>query len=233
MSIIDIAILLLFAFFVLEGWYRGLVHTLLSLGAYLVSGGLALLFRPLLANWVKSNEGLYSMALYYAEGQEFIYDVELSKTAVSELSSEQLATVMERADLPIPMATRIPENIAKEAFSAQGLTTLGDYFNQTIVNVVINLMCVLLLFLIIRMVFAFVINMVDYARKGYPVLQSADGLIGAAFGLIRAFLAMYILFLVVPVGIIVLPKVGEFLSGSFFGTFFYTSNFLLRLIPGT
>ena len=232
MTLVDMVILLLFAFFVLTGWYRGLINTLFSLGAYLLSGGLAFLLRPLLANWVKAKDTLYTTALYYAEGAEFVYDVELSKTAVSELSAEQLGVVMEKADLPIPMATRITENIAKEAFSKEGLSTLGEYFNQTIVSVVINLLCVLVIFLVIRALFAFVINMLDYARKGYPVLQSADGLISAGFGLIRGFLAMYIFFLLVPVAMVVLPKVGDILEESFFGTFFYTSNFLLRMIPG-
>ncbi|MDL2258447.1 CvpA family protein [Eubacteriales bacterium OttesenSCG-928-K08] len=232
MSIIDIVVLAVFAFFVLSGWYRGLVSTLLSIGAYIVSAGLALIMRPLLSNLVFSNASLYNMALYYAEGAEFVYDVELSKSAISQLGSSQLSVVMERAELPIPVGTRISENIAKEAFAADGLTTLGEYFNQTIVNVFINLLCVLVLFVAIRLIFAFIINMIDYARRGYPVLQSADGLIGAGFGLIRGFLAMYIIFLVTPAVLIVLPSIGDYLFDSFFGTFFYNTNFLLRLIPG-
>lgn len=222
----------LFAFFLLAGWYSGFMNTLLSLGAYTLSCGLAFLFRPLLANWVRGNASLYSMALYYAEGGELVRDTALAHTNISNLSSEQLSGVLENAQLPIPMATRISQNIAKEAFAKDGILTLGDYFNQTIVNVFINILCILLFFIVIRLLFAFVIHLIDYARKGYPVLHTADGLFGATFGLIRGFLAMYLVFLITPVILIVLPKLSGYLTSSFFGNFFYHSNFLLRLVPG-
>lgn len=231
-NILDIAVMLLFAFFLLAGWYLGFVNTLLSLGAYTLSCGLSLLFHPLLANWVKGNENLYNMALYYAEGAELVKDVELARANISSLGSAQLAGIMEAAELPIPMKARITQNIAKEAFAQDGIFSLGEYFNQTIINVFINIMCVLILFVIIRLLFMFFIHLFDYARKGYPVLQTADGLLGACFGLIRGFLAMFIVFMVVPVALIVLPTLSTFLADSFFGSFFYNSNFLLRLIPG-
>jgi len=231
-NFLDLGILLIFAFFLLAGWYRGFFCTLLSIGAYTLSCGIALILMPVASNLVKNNAKLYTMALYYAEGGELVRDVELSKTAISSLSSEQLSGIMESANLPLPMGSRISENIAREAFAKDGLTTLGEYFNQTIVNVFINILCVLLVFIVLRLLFAFVINLIDYARNGYPILSGADGILGASFGLIRGFLAMYILFLLAPVALIVLPKVKDYLDASYFGAFFYNSNFLLRLISG-
>lgn len=233
MNLIDLAVLVLFAFFLLAGWYSGFVSTLLSLGAYVLSCGFALLLHPLLGNWIKGHETLYHTILYYAEGSELVNDVELARANISSISSAQLSGVMETAELPIPMESCIAKNVAKEAFASDNIFTLGDYFNQTIVNVFINIISVLILFVIIRLVFAFVVHLFDYARKGYPVLQAADGLLGACFGLIRGFLAMFIVFMVVPIILIVLPSLGSYLSESFFGNFFYGSNFLLRLIPGT
>ncbi len=233
MNLLDIAVLLLFAVFLLGGWYRGFVHTVLSLGAYLLAFALALAFRPLVTNTIKADDQLYTMALYYTEGAELVQDMELSKTPISALSAEQLSGVMETATLPVPMGERISENIAREAFAEEGASTLGEYFNLTIVNVFLNLLAVLVLFAAIRLVFMFVIHLVTYARNGLPVLHSADGLLGACFGLIRGFLAMYLIFLIVPILLIILPKVGDFIEGSYFGSFFYNSNLLLRLIPGT
>lgn len=234
MNLIDYVVLTFFVMFVLSGCYRGFVSTLLSIGAYTLSGALALLLRPLLSGWVKGNASLYNMALYYAEGAELINDVELARTSVSNISTETLNVVLDNANLPIPMGKCIAQNIAKESFALEGLTTLGDYFNQTIVNVFINLLCVLLLFVFFRVLFAFAIRLIDYSRKGFPVLKSADSLIGGAFGLINGFLAMYIFFLPIPAVLLVLPSIGEvYLEPSFFGNFFYSSNFLLRLITGT
>ncbi len=237
MNIVDIVVLGLFALFLLCGWFRGFVSTLLSIGAYIFSAAIAFLTMPLLANWVKSNAGLYKTMLYYTEGSEFVTGVsggvELAKTPISAVSAPQLSGVMQAAEVPHPLGERISENIAKEAFAGKGITTLGEYFNETIVCVFINILCFLALFAIIRLVLAFVIHLIDYARGGYPVLHTADGLIGSGFGLIRGFLAMFMVFTAVPIFLVVLPDiVGPYIDASFFGGFFYNSNFLLSLIPG-
>lgn len=49
------------------------------------------------------------------------------------------------ADLPYPVAKNIADNIAKEQFADSGIVTLGDYFNQTIVSLFINILVFLLL----------------------------------------------------------------------------------------
>ncbi len=235
MNLLDIAVLALFALFLLAGWYRGFVSTLLSIGAYILSALLAFLLMPLVSNGVKSSESLYNTMLYYTEGAEFVMDVnvELARTPISSISTEQLNGVMAQVNVPHPIGARITENIATEAFAGQGVTTLGDYFNQTIVCVFINILSFLVLFAAFRLLMAFIIHLLDYAQGGYPVLHTADGLIGSGFGLIRGFLAMFILFTAVPIFMVVLPTiVTPFIQESFFGAFFYNSNFLLSLMPG-
>jgi len=46
-------------------------------------------------------------------------------------------------------------------------------------------------------------------------------------------LMLFVIFLLAPVMLTVLPKLYEFLSESFFGEFFYKANFLLSIIPST
>lgn len=232
MSIIDLVVFGLLAYFILSAYYHGFTSTLISIGAFILSVAFALLFSPLLSRFVKSNASLYSMALYYTEGSEFVGDVALAKADISSISTEQINGIIERASLPVPMGLRISQNIAKEAFVEEGITTLGDYFNQTLVNVFINILSLIVLFVIIRLLFEFVIRLVEYSRKGYPQLFMADSFIGAGFGLVHAFLMMYMLFLVTPIILIVMPPIAEILESSFFGRFFYNSNFLLRLISG-
>jgi len=232
MNVLDIAVLALFAVFLLAGAYRGFVHTILSLGAFAVCLGLALLLCPVVENAVKADKDLYSMALYYTEGGELVKDVELSRAPVSSLSAEQLSGVMENAQLPNPMGPRISENIAREAFAKQGLSSLGDYFNQTIVNVFINILGVLAVFLVLRLLAGFGIGVAEYARRGFPRLHGLDGALGACFGLIQGFLVLYLVFLVTPIVLIVVPKAGNLIDASFFGSFFYNSNWILGLISG-
>ncbi len=235
MNLLDFVVLILLALFLLAGYYRGFLATLFSVGGYLVSAVLSFLFMPVIANTVKGSEALYGMMLNYTEGAEYIGNVELSRTAISGISHDQLTTIVSNPDLPYPMGARIGENVAKEAFAAQGVSTLGEYFNLTIVNVFINILSFLVLFIALYAVISFILHMLDYARSGFRVLQVADGFIGAGVGVIRGFLILFVLFLIVPIILTLIPidAIETLIDGSFFGRFFCESNFLLYFIPGT
>lgn len=235
MNFVDVAILLVLAITILGGIYRGFISTVLNIAATIVSFLIARICVPLVSMLIKGNEKLFNMLLYYTEGSEYvaITDVELTRAAISGTSAEQLHTVLENADMPLPMDDCVLKNIASEAFREDGITTLGDYFNQTIVCVVLNICAVLAVFFVVRILLALVIRCVEYGRGGFPALQHADGVIGAGLGLVHGVLLLFVIFLVVPILLTVLPKLYEFLSESFFGEFFYKANFLLAMIPST
>ncbi len=235
MNFIDIAILLVLGITILGGLYRGFVSTVYNVGATIISLIVGRICIPLVSSMVKGSADLFNMMLYYTEGSEYvaITDVELTRASIASISSDQLHTVLQNADMPIPMDRCIIKNIASEAFRASGVTTLGDYFNQTIVCVVINILAMLLVFVIVRLLLGFVIRGMEYGRGGFPVLTRGDGVIGAGLGLIHGVLLLFAIFLLVPVMLTVLPKLYEFLSESFFGEFFYQANFLLSIIPAT
>ena len=234
MNLLDIVFLAVLIAFLLAGWYRGFLFTVISIGAYALSGGLALLFMPLLARAVHNTDSLYNMMLYYTEGAEKISNVELSHTQISAISSEELNRIIAESDLPFPLDKLIKSNIATEAFADMGISTLGDYFNQTIVCAIINILCLLVLFIAIRILLALILNGIDYAAV-LPQLRHSDGLIGAGFGLVRGMLALFLVMTVVPIILTILPFdfIRDLVSESFFGPFFYRLNFLLHLVPGT
>ena len=235
MNFIDIAILLILSITILGGLYRGFVNTALNVCATAVSILFGRILIPVVSGIVKGSADLFQTMLYYTEGSEYvaITDVELTRAPISAISSEQLHAVLQNADMPLPMDRCVLKNIASEAFSGSGVTTLGDYFNQTIVCVVINILALIILFTIFRLLLGFLIRGVEYGRGGFPVLTRGDGIIGAGGGLIHGVLMLFVIFLIVPVLLTVLPKLYEFLSESFFGEFFYKANFLLAIIPST
>ena len=235
MNFIDIGILLILAITVLGGYYRGFVHTALGTAATILSWALAMLLIPLVSGAIKGQDRLFNMMLYYTEGSEYVAvtNVEMTRTPIDEISAEQLRTVIDNAQMPLPMDRCVTRNITTDAFSESGITTLGDYFNQTIVCVVVNIVSFLLIFLALRVLCGFIIQGVNFGRGGFPVLQHADGPIGAGLGLINGVLLLFVLFLLAPIALTVLPKLYEFLSESFFGEFFYKANPFIALIPGT
>ena len=234
MNLIDLAVIGILALFALAGYYRGFLTTLFNLGAYIVSAVLALIFMPLAANGIKSSESLYNMMLYYTEGSEYIVNAEYVRANISSLGSTELSEILTTARLPYPMGKEIASNIAKEAFAGQGIVTLGEYFNQTIVCVFINILMFLLIFSIVRAILAFIINGMDYAWT-FPVLRSGDSLLGLCLGVLRGMFALFLIFMLLPIALTVLgqfEQIQSLVEGSFFAEFLYRSNVLLALMPG-
>ncbi|MEG1559525.1 MAG: CvpA family protein [Clostridia bacterium] len=233
MNILDVIILLALGLFALAGYYKGFLTTLISIASYFVSFIFAISFMGVISNSVKADDNLFNTLLYYTEGSEFISDVELARANVSSLNTTQIDDTIAEANLPYPFAGEITENIAKEAFSDINITTLGDYFNQTIVCGVINILAFMLIFFIMRIILAFVANGIDYTLK-LPKLKKYDSGIGAGLGVVNGMLSLFVAFMIVPIILIVLnfEFVHSLIDGSFFAPFFYNSSLFLAIIPG-
>ena len=235
MNLIDIAVIGVLALFILHGIYMGFLPTLLSIGAYILAWLAAIVLLTVGSNSIRGSEKLFNTMLYYTEGSEYVNDVELARKSIDEISTDTLNAVFAKADLPYPMAKNIADNIARESFAENGITTLGDYFNQTIVIVFINILVFIAMFAIIRIILAFIINGVDYAWT-LPKLRVADRAIAGGIGLIRGILAVFLLFMLLPIVLIVLQGKFAFLTDmvndSMMAKFFYRTNFLLSMMPG-
>jgi len=229
---IDFLIILILALAVLAGYYRGVLYSALSVGVTLVSLLLALLLIPAVSGAFRADTETYNMMLYYFEGHEYISQtsVELVRARAEEVTQEELDAIITNAAMPIPMGAAVRRNVLNAAFRDRGLVTLGDYFNQTIVNVVINILSFGILFIILRTLLGFGLMMTDHAVHGLPILERYDLPISCGIGFIHGVLLTFALFMVVPVALTVLPMLGDMLSRSPLGNFFYKANVFLRMI---
>ena len=231
MNLIDLVSIAIIALFVINGLYKGFISTLLSIGAYIISVIFGFLFMRPGAAFITGHQRLFNMMLYYTEGSEFIADPEFVRAEIYSLSSADINGIIESARLPFPMGREIAENIAKEAFAGEGIVTLGDYFNQTIVCTFINILVFLLVFAMVRLILGLIINGADYADP-FPVLRAHDGLLGGALGLVRGMLALFVVFMLVPVVLTVLGQfelITNLVDDSAMAGLFYRLNFLLSL----
>jgi len=233
MNLLDLFVVLIIVIALLEGFYRGFLCSVLSLSASFLSWLSAFIFYPALSHAVQGNVNIFNFLLYYTEGAEKIVDFEHTKLLVSQIEPAQLKTIIADANLPVPFGTLIQQNVVTNAFAHQGITTLGDYFNLTIVNVVVNILCFLMIYVIARLVFSFIINALNYTLK-FPVLKQFDGVIGGGFGALRGVFTTFVVFIIVPVILVMqpIPQVTEYVNASFLGSFFYRNNFLLNFIRG-
>ena len=230
---VDLVILLILAIALLAGYYRGVIYSAINLGVSILSFVMALLLCTTLSGVVQKRQSLYEMMLYYFEGYEYINEtsVELVHVSVSQIGEKELAVVVKNADMPSPFDSAITGNVKKQVYEDRGIYSLGDYFNQTIVDTVLNIISLLLLLLIFRLLFGFVLRLIDFGAAGLPRLKQFDVPLACGIGLLHGVLLVSVLFMLVPLMLVVVPRLSKFIDGSLLGGFFYRGNVLLRMVP--
>ncbi len=233
MNLLDIAILAVLALFVLLGYYKGFLHTTISIICYMLCVLFAFLMMPIVSFRIVQNESVFNTMLYYTEGSENIYDVEFKKKNIAEISNAELEEIYSRSEVAYPMDERIRTNVADAAFESSNIYSLGDYFNQTMVIVTINIFVFLLLFIAMRIVLAFGVGWWNYTNP-FPLLKKLEIPAALGTGLIHGILAVFLIFMIAPIILTVLPFdfVSDMVENSKLARFFYYSNFLLSLTPG-
>ncbi|MBR3381427.1 MAG: hypothetical protein IKG85_00080 [Clostridia bacterium] len=233
MNILDFAIIGILGLFVLGGLYKGFMHTALDVLCYMLCAVFGFVMMPIVSFRVVQNESIFNAMLYYTEGSENIYDVEYSKMNIDEISNTELEDIYSHSEVAFPMDERIRENVSSAAFESSNIRTLGDYFNQTMVLVTINIMVFLVMFIALRVLLAFGIGWWNYASP-LPVLKRLEIPAAIGTGLIHGILAVFLIFMVCPIILTVLPfdGISDLVQNSKLAHFFYYSNFLLALTPG-
>ena len=233
MNWVNVFFILIIAIAVLEGVHRGFLHSALSLGSIFLSVITAYLLYLAVSVAFKENHTIFNFLLYYTEGAEKIASFENSRLLVDRLSSSELHTIISTSSVTEPFATLIQQNVEAKVFASSGLLTVGEYFNMTMVSVVLNIFSFALVFLLARLVYMFVLGAVGYTVE-FPELRQYDRVSGALFGGIRGILICFLIVMVVPAVMLFVPvdKVIEYFQNSSVGMFFYNHNFFLHLIRG-
>ena len=182
----------------LFGLYRGFIQSVLSLGGSLLSIVGSFLLYPRLADVVASNTDITRMISTYTDSQSLLGDLDLSSQAVSGLAGDAITQVVQKANLPEPIGTLLQHNLSAQVFSPMGnlAPNVGDYVNQTILSVSINVLCFLLCFLVCFIVVHILINLVRAVFR-FPVLKHLGFLVGV--------LLCYVCFTVLPLMESVIP----------------------------
>ncbi len=233
MNWVNLVLILIILIMVLEGIQRGFLRSAMNLGAFFLSIITSYFFYPVVSTAVKANESLFSYLIYYTEGAEKIKAFENSQLLINSLSSTQLDNIIANSDIAEPFTSLIRQNVEMKAFASSGFTTIGEYYNMTIVSAALNIISFIAVFLIARLIYAFVLGAIDYTVE-FPELRQYDRTTGALFGALRGVMFCFLMMMVVPIVFLVLPvdQISDYFNSSNLAVFFSENNFLLHLIRG-
>ncbi len=231
MNIVDLGIIILLAVGFLIGWYRGFLVTVLNVASYVLAWIVSFAGYSSLASFILQKTNFDNTLLYFTAGAEKLSDMTVANVDINTLSSERITEIINTSNLPKPIADMMNDNILNQVFADQGITTMSDYFNQTIINLSLSLISFLIIFIAVRLISIFVIGLVDHVVH-LPVLKQFDSLLGGGIGILQAAVFVCIIFAIVPIAMSVLPleNFNNLIQGSLLGRLFFNGNIIFNVL---
>ena len=110
-------------------------------------------------------------------------------------------------------------------------TSVGDYVNQTVLSVSINVLCFLLCFALCSIAVHILSNLLRAVFR-FPVLKHFDWLAGGAFGLLIGVMLCFVIFTVLPLleSVIPLPEFRALVDASSLAKVFENGNLIISIM---
>lgn len=234
MNIIDIVFLVILISSILYGFYRGSVASLWGLAAAVAAYPLTLLISPYVASWLGANQSVMELLATYTDANALVGDYTLATTSVQGISFSALQAVINSLQLPGIILSILESNMTGCVFASSGLVTVNDYVAYTIVAVSLKAVCFVCTYILCSTALHFVINLINHVFR-FPVLKLFDGLVGGLLGALRGILLLYVLSLLIPVILTVIPinLVKTLFDQSTLAGVFTSTGFFVRVVTGS
>ena len=206
MNVIDYGIIGVIALCVLFGFYRGFIQSLLNLGGCLLSFAGSFWLFPRLSDAISANTEIVRLISSYTDSGSLLGDLDLSSRAVDTLSTSNIEAIVSKANLPDPIGRLLQANLSQKVFSPLGnlANTVGDYVNQTILSVSINVLSFIVCFVLCFIVVSILVNLIKSVFR-FPLLKQLDWLAGGAFGFVIGCVLCFVIFTAMPLLRSVIP----------------------------
>jgi len=230
MNLLDYLILATLAISSVIGMYNGFVISVMNIVSFFISWIGAFMFYPLLSQYIFSSR-LYQSVLYYTSGSSKITSIEERAIPVSTLNPAQIEEIINSVQLPTPFDKLVQSNLLHN--SIKHAQSLGEYFDYSIANIIVNIFSFLVIFFAVRIIFLVLISLLKNLTD-LPVLKQFDSLFGLALGFVRGILIVFILFAVIPIFLTLVPfdLITQYIDHSLLGRFFFEFNIFTNFVKG-
>jgi uncharacterized membrane protein required for colicin V production len=231
MNILDIVILVVLAYGLFAGMYKGFLTSFLSTIGFVAAWFGAQALYEKIANLALSNTTLMAVLNQYLEPETFFQSHSQAVSTVSEViaggESAIQAAVASVSDKLQVISKAFEANVRAQMFQRLGINTLADYLDQTIWQAVFNVLAFLLCFIALYVLVCLVVNLLDHVIS-FPMVRGFDWLLGGIFGLARGLVVVGLVLCLVPAIVqIVSPEFADSLrTGSSLYSYVMQMDFL-------
>ena len=174
LNLLDITIIVILAFYLISGMYRGFITSLLTTIGFVGAWFGAQHFYPRVAQLALSNQTLMAVLNQYLEPENFFESHSQAVSTVSEViaggeSAIQSAVSSVSNKLAV-ISKAFEANVRAQMFQRLGINTLADYLDQTIWQAVFNVLAFLLCFIALYVLVCLVVNLLDHVIS-FPMVR--------------------------------------------------------------
>jgi len=201
LNIVDFIIIAVLAYGLFAGMYKGSITSGISLigfgGAWF--GAQAVYGR--ISHFALSNSTLMAVLNQYLEPETFFNEHAVAAAKINDVlaggEASIQAVINSVGDKFSFIADALSSNIRTQAFANIGISTMADYFNQTLWVAVFNVAAFVLAFIGLYIIISILVSLLDHVIS-FPVLRSFDWLVGGVFGLMRATVIVVLVLSILP-----------------------------------
>ena len=231
LNLLDITIIVILAFYLISGMYRGFITSLLTTIGFVGAWFGAQQLYPRVAQLALSNQTLMAVLNQYLEPETFFESHSQAVSTVSEViaggeAAIQNAVSAVSAKLSV-VSKAFEANVRAQMFQRLGINTLADYLDQTIWQAAFNVGAFILCFIALYVLACLVVNLLDHVIS-FPLVRGFDWLLGGIFGLARGLVMVVLVLCLLPAIVeIVSPDFAESLrTGSVLYSYVTQMDFL-------
>ena len=231
LNLLDITIIVILAFYLISGMYRGFIASLLGTIGFVGAWFGAQQLYPRVAQLALSNQTLMAVLNQYLEPENFFETHTQAVSTVSEViagGESAIQSAISSVSNKLSVISKAFEaNVRAQMFQRLGINTLADYLDQTIWQAVFNVVAFLICFIALYALVCLVVNLLDHVIS-FPVVRGFDWLLGGIFGLARGLVIVVLVMSLVPMIIqIVSPELADSLrTGSVLYSYVMQMDFL-------
>ena len=191
-----------------------------------------MIYGPRLSSFLYHSSEVYSKISYFSDGGSKITSIADRTLAVSAMSTEKATQLVADSGLPVPFDKIVLDNLLNARLP--DLKTVSDYFEVSISNILLNVICFFIVFLALWLLFAIIISFIKYTFE-LPKLKNFDWAAAGLIGFLKGIVILYFIFAMIPVISIMvsLPdKIMDIVNASSFTEFFMKNNIITYFISG-
>ena len=232
MNIIDAMVIAVLALAIIIGIYQSFSIALASFISYCISWLGAISLGPRLSSFLYNQTEIYNRVVYFTDGGSKVSAVADRSLLVSALDVTKAEQLVADAKLPVPFGEITLDNLLNQRLP--GLSTVSQYFEASVANILLNVLCFIIVFLLIWLAFVIALSYVKYAFE-LPRVKRVDWLASGAVGFLKGLVICYFVFAAIPLVSVVMSlpaQITEMIEASTFAPIFIQNNIVTYFVSG-